>query len=556
MEAARAAAKKFLYANLYESPGMEEAHANAAEIVQELFAAIIADPGLLPADHQAEIPAEGLARTVADYIAGMTDSYIEQLWERYAGVSPSQTRPISSGLRKAATNHAPVRTIGHPSSMLRSAGRGPGARQSSFISLPATDEGAPNENPPFDLFFHQKLQLPLHSSRGSAKHPESVHAFRALHLENEYLKCSVLPDLGGHIYTCIDKISGQPMFYANPSIKEARRSGIVAHGRPSELNSISPFAQLGHRSPRSIIPTSECRRQRLGLCRQHRPRLRHGMECRGGPPSRHHGSRRRCTLSNRSDLRHRFYWWSNAGVQVWDDSRIPYPMQFTATHGFKDIDTWPVDSSGKDLSLISIKPMARSRALFTAAASRSWASESPHRRGRRSLRKLCGSARERNLVLGRRRRGAGLAQDSLDNDSAYVEVQGGLFRNQETYAFLEPGQTIHFSEFWMPVRYIGSITYANLHGVLALTRTTQPDGKITLAAAFNANQKIPSATIKILDGTKNIYKETVSLNPARTWLHKIANLPANTKYTFVLMNAQGKTLLQHTEDTYDLDSSR
>ena len=47
-------------------------------------------------------------------------------------------------------------------------------------------------------------------------------AWRALFLENEYLKCSVLPDLGGHLYTCIDKIGGQPMFYANPSIKKAQ----------------------------------------------------------------------------------------------------------------------------------------------------------------------------------------------------------------------------------------------------------------------------------------------------------------------------------------------
>ena len=51
-----------------------------------------------------------------------------------------------------------------------------------------------------------------------------------------------------------------------------------------------------------------------------------------------------------------------------------------------------------------------------------------------------------------------------DNNSAYVEVQAGLFRNQETYAFLEPRQTIRFSEFWMPVRDIGGISRANLTG--------------------------------------------------------------------------------------------
>jgi dGTPase len=64
---------------------MEEIHAHAALLVQNLFAAIVADPSLLPADHQAQIPTEGLARTVADYIAGMTDAYIEQLWSRCGG---------------------------------------------------------------------------------------------------------------------------------------------------------------------------------------------------------------------------------------------------------------------------------------------------------------------------------------------------------------------------------------------------------------------------------------------------------------------------------------
>jgi dGTPase len=85
MEAARAATKNFLYTNLYNSPSVEEAHAHATEVVQGLFAALVRDPGLLPADHQAQIPAQGLARTVADYVAGMTDSYIEQAWTRCGG---------------------------------------------------------------------------------------------------------------------------------------------------------------------------------------------------------------------------------------------------------------------------------------------------------------------------------------------------------------------------------------------------------------------------------------------------------------------------------------
>ena len=85
IEADRAQAKQFLYDNLYNSAGMEDAHDHATDVVQGFFAALIADPDQLPPDHQAQIPTQGLARTVADYIAGMTDSYIEQAWIRCGG---------------------------------------------------------------------------------------------------------------------------------------------------------------------------------------------------------------------------------------------------------------------------------------------------------------------------------------------------------------------------------------------------------------------------------------------------------------------------------------
>jgi dGTPase len=85
MEDLRSQTKHFLFARLYNSPSMEAEHERAAAIVQQLFAALIAEPALLPADHQAQIPTEGLARTVADYIAGMTDSFIHDLWKRHCG---------------------------------------------------------------------------------------------------------------------------------------------------------------------------------------------------------------------------------------------------------------------------------------------------------------------------------------------------------------------------------------------------------------------------------------------------------------------------------------
>jgi hypothetical protein len=91
----------------------------------------------------------------------------------------------------------------------------------STLTLPTYEEGQPDPNPPFDIFATSRFNYP-YTLRENLTNRREEHAWRAVYLENEYLKCSVLPDIGGHLYTCVDKISGQPMFYANPSIKKAQ----------------------------------------------------------------------------------------------------------------------------------------------------------------------------------------------------------------------------------------------------------------------------------------------------------------------------------------------
>ncbi len=83
VEADRQSMRRFLYRELYESAELEAEHRRAAEIVSTLFDEWVRDPSLLPADHAARAEREGAVRTVTDYIAGMTDSYIEQAWNRF-----------------------------------------------------------------------------------------------------------------------------------------------------------------------------------------------------------------------------------------------------------------------------------------------------------------------------------------------------------------------------------------------------------------------------------------------------------------------------------------
>lgn len=45
--------------------------------------------------------------------------------------------------------------------------------------------------------------------------------YRALHIENSYLKVTVLPELGGRVYSVFDKLSNRDVFYKNKVIKFA-----------------------------------------------------------------------------------------------------------------------------------------------------------------------------------------------------------------------------------------------------------------------------------------------------------------------------------------------
>jgi dGTPase len=75
-ESERRAEKQYLYDTLYTCPALELEHAKAEEVVTELFDFWVNEPEELPEAYFAEVESEGLARVVADYIAGMTDNFI------------------------------------------------------------------------------------------------------------------------------------------------------------------------------------------------------------------------------------------------------------------------------------------------------------------------------------------------------------------------------------------------------------------------------------------------------------------------------------------------
>lgn len=414
------------------------------------------------------------------------------------------------------------------------------------LTLPVYEEGPPDPNPPFDLYATTRFNYP-YTIRDNLTNHRANHALRAIYLENEYLKCSVLPDMGGHLYTCIDKINGQPMFYNNPSIKKAGigyRGAWAAFGIefnfPVSHNwvSMSPVDFAYRKNADGSASAFVGNIDRV-----------YGMEWTVELVLRPQSTilEERVTLYNRSDVRHRFYWWNNAGVQVWDDSHVEYPMRYAASHGFKEVQTWPVDSKGTDLSVIrnqTYGPVSLfvhgSREPFMAIWNPKTNAGTVH-------------YADYGDLPGKKIWSWGVDPDGLDwrralsdNDSAYVEVQGGLFRNQETYAFLQPRQTIRFSEYWLPVRGIGGIARANLAGVLNMTRHGT-----NLTAAFNSSRPVQNASLRVVEDGHALLDEHANLDPETIWTRDVHLADPVHKCTFELRGPDGVLLLRHTESEYD-----
>src|ERR1700704_3050364 len=77
--------KDFLYENLYYSPALAGEKEDAERITGELFAHWMEEPDDLPRSYREKAGREPLPRVICDYIAGMTDPFIYQQYEKYCG---------------------------------------------------------------------------------------------------------------------------------------------------------------------------------------------------------------------------------------------------------------------------------------------------------------------------------------------------------------------------------------------------------------------------------------------------------------------------------------
>jgi len=84
-ESERRRTKEFLHQNLYFCSALEPEKAAAERIITDLFEFWMNAPDKLPSSYREKAGADPLPRVICDYIAGMTDTYISEQYEKFCG---------------------------------------------------------------------------------------------------------------------------------------------------------------------------------------------------------------------------------------------------------------------------------------------------------------------------------------------------------------------------------------------------------------------------------------------------------------------------------------
>ena len=421
------------------------------------------------------------------------------------------------------------------------------------ITFPTYREGPPDAIPPFD-------QLALAGTGNYSVYPYTLRIkmtaeryeapWRILHIENQYLHCMVLPDLGGHLYTCRDKLSGTDVFYANTAIKKADvapRGAWIAGGIESSFPiahsrvAVSPvhFATAQNEDGSGTVFVAAV--DRIS-----------GMEWRVAYTLRPGSAvlQQQVWLYNPGPVRQPYQWWTNAAIRLPDNGlRFTYPMWVTAPHGGGVLDSWPVDIAGVDRTRTANYP--DNLGLFAYGSREPFFAEyNPQSR--------TGVAHWANPqeVPGKKVWVYGKAdtgyKDSLSDDhSGYAEIQSGLMTTQDMMQFLEPQQSRSFTELWIPSRNTGGISRATPAAVLFLERTPEAGGAVKAAIDLNVTSLLSSASLTVTKGGQTVYQQTADLDPATAFHAETAPADPAGKFRFELKDASGQVLLAHQEGDYD-----
>ncbi len=392
------------------------------------------------------------------------------------------------------------------------------------VSIPTYGVGKPEKHPMF-------LEKRIYQGSSGVVYPYAViekildekkdQVYKAVYIENEFIKLMILPQLGGRIQMAYDKVKQRHFIYYNQVIKPA----LVGLTGPWISGGIE-FNWPQHHRPSTFLPVDYAIEENSDGSKtvwiNEVEKMFHTKGMAGitlYPGKAYLEIKGR--LYNRTPLPQTFLWWANPAVKVNDEYQSIFPPDVYAVfdHGKRDVSSFPIAtgvyykvdySPGTDISRYKNIPVPTSYMAITSRYNFMGGYEHDSKGGLLHIADHHISPGKKQWTWGHGEFGHAWDRNLTDKDGPYIELMTGVFTdNQPDFAWLQPYEEKTFTQYFMPYAEVGVIKNATKEAALGLTFATDA---IELRLYVTANY--PRLHIALYKGTEKLYSTIIHSSPA------------------------------------------
>ncbi len=414
------------------------------------------------------------------------------------------------------------------------------------LVIPTYELGPPNPNPIFpELTGKERRPFYPYAELDSLTDKRADKSYKAVLLENEFLRVTVLPELGGHLYSIYDKSARREALYTNHVVKYglvgirgAWVSGGIEWNFPDghTVTTVSPvdYTLRAEQDGSAAVVVGETERVQ---------RMQWAVAIRLRPGTRYVETE--VTLNNRSEVPGRYWYWATAAAPATDDLRFVYPMRETYPHTFWPVFSFPLQE-GVDVGTYRDVPNPLS--LFARNSKRDFFGvyyeksdwDIVHVADHREL------AGKKTWTWGTDPAGSIWIDKLTDKDGQYVEFQAGRFETQMEHEFIAPRRVERFVEYWIPLDKLGGpFVEANRDATLRCSI----DG-LKAQLGIQATSNFENAELLLERGGEIVSRRAVSLSPARPFTVNVdlSMKGKGKELEVILKSKEGRDILRWRSD--------
>lgn len=440
------------------------------------------------------------------------------------------------------------------------------------ISLPAYRVNPPEKAPLFDRdFAYQRAKRSVYpyAMNDNPTNEKVDSTFKAVFLENDYIKLCVLPDIGGRLFYATDKTNGYEIFYRQNVIKPANVGMLGAwisggvewnvfhHHRATSQYPID-CRMVDNQDGSKTIWVGE-------IERRHRMSWAIGMTL--YPDKSYIEIKGR--FFNDSPDRNSMLHWNNVATHANENYQIVFPenTDFGTFHHKNSFLRWPVpdapycgnpDYIGKDVSYWRNLPALMGGSVFVYDLKDDFIGGYDY--GKNAGTMLVGNRHINKggkfWTWGHMNYGHAWDCETLtDSDGAYVELMTAAYSdNQPDYCWINPYETKEFTAYWYGIRDLEHVNRGNKEATVNIE--INRNGNIGIAA--NVTQKRPDTRVEVKKGDKTMFSTVADIAPDKPFKTSFkvkkseVNDPENI--TLYLYDNQGNELISY--HPYKLDRTK